>query len=78
MAGTNLRTRDGFPFNFIDGLKVNYREIHGVKYRFAGNGSNLILHYQLRRTIKILLIYLLSNYMFILPTILWLGMLLLF
>lgn len=42
MAGTNLRTRDGFPFNFIDGLKVNYREIHGVKYRFAGNGSNLI------------------------------------
>ena len=42
MAGTNLRSRDGLPFNFVDGLKGNDRKMHGLKYQFAGNGSNLI------------------------------------
>ena len=52
MAGTNLRSRDGLPFNFVDGLKVNDRKMHGLKYQFAGNGSNLILHYLLRLATK--------------------------
>ena len=36
----NLRTRNGVPFNFVDGLKINNSTLHGVKYPFAGNGTN--------------------------------------
>lgn len=54
MAGTNLRSRDGLPFNFVNGLKVRGVDIEdllpgiegipeaGTKYQFAGNGSNTI------------------------------------
>lgn len=48
----NLRTRNGMPFNFVNGLKVRGMDIEslipgiegipeaGSKYQFAGNGSN--------------------------------------
>ncbi len=39
MAGTNLRSRDGLPFNFVDGLGVSGFIFHNVKYPFAGNGT---------------------------------------
>lgn len=48
----NLRTRNGMPFNFVNGLKVRGMDIEslipgiegipeaGSKYQFAGNGTN--------------------------------------
>lgn len=50
----NLRTRNGMPFNFVNGLKVRGMDIEslipgiegipeaGSKYQFAGNGSNKV------------------------------------
>lgn len=50
----NLRTRNGMPFNFVNGLKVRGMDIEslipgiegipeaGTKYQFAGNGVNTI------------------------------------
>lgn len=50
----NLRTRNGLPFNFVNGIKVRGMDIEslipgiegipeaGSKYQFAGNGSNKV------------------------------------
>lgn len=50
----NLRTRNGMPFNFVNGLKVRGQDIEslipgiegipeaGSKYQFAGNGVNKV------------------------------------
>jgi hypothetical protein len=50
----NIRTRNGLPYNFVNGIKVRGRDIEslipgiegipeaGSKYQFAGDGTNLV------------------------------------